>query len=269
MDYLRSLRSSMSEILAELIQYRYLLLEITARDLRLRYKQTVMGFGWAVFVPLSNTAIFAVIFTRMAPLDVGLPYVLFAYTGLLAWQFTASSLRFAVMSLTSNMNLVTKVYFPREIFPFAAVAVTAVDTAVASLVLAALMIYFQVSLSWAVVFLPLVIVTHVAFTTGLALMVAMGNLFYRDVKYLFEIVLSLWMFATSVVYPIHLIGGTLATWLSLNPMTPIIDAYRDVLLLGRPPDLAALGAVSAFAFLFLGMAWLLFHRAEFNFAENI
>lgn len=269
MDHLRSLRSSTREILAELVQYRYLLLEIASRDIRLRYTQTLMGFGWAVFMPLLNTAIFSVIFTRMAPLDVGLPYVLFAYTGLLAWQFTASSLRFAVVSLTSNMNLVTKVYFPREIFPFAAVAVTAVDTGVASLVLVALMIYFRVTLSWAVAFLPLVILTHVAFTTGLALLAAMGNLFYRDVKYLFEIVLSVWMFATSVVYPIGLIGGTLSVWLSLNPMTPIIDAYRNVLLLGRPPDLAALGAVSAFAFAFLGVAWLLFHRAEFNFAENI
>ena len=269
MDHLRRLRSSVSEMLAELIQYRYLLLEMTARDIRLRYKQTVMGFGWAVFMPLLNTAIFAVIFTRMAPLDVGMPYVLFAYTGLLVWQLTASSLRFAVISLTSNMNLVTKVYFPREILPFAAVAVTLVDTAVASLVLAALMIYFRVSLTWAAAFLPLVILTHVAFTTGLALLVAMGNLFYRDVKYLFEIVLSLWMFATSVVYPIRLIGGTSAALLSLNPMTPIIDTYRDVLLLGRPPDPAAFGAVSAFAFVFLGVAWLLFHRAEVNFAENI
>ena len=100
---------------------------MTRRDLLLRYKQTVMGFGWAIFMPLVNTVVFSVIFTRVAPLDIDMPYPLFAYCGLLAWNFSASSFRFAVTSLTSNANLVTKVYFPREIFPISAVLVSLVD----------------------------------------------------------------------------------------------------------------------------------------------
>src|SRR6266446_8751917 len=111
------------EMLSEQVQYRELLYQMTRRDLLLRYKQTVMGFGWAIFMPLVNTAVFSVIFTRVAPIDAGMPYPLFAYCGLLTWNFFASAQRFAVVSLTGNTNLVTKVYCPREIFPFSAIVV--------------------------------------------------------------------------------------------------------------------------------------------------
>src|SRR5436189_466953 len=117
----QSWRRDVRELLLEQVEYRELLTRIIVRDLLLRYKQTIMGVGWAIFMPLVNTAVFSVIFTRVAPLDTGMPYPLFAYCGLLAWNFSASSFRFAVTSLTSNANLVTKVYFPREIFPLSAV----------------------------------------------------------------------------------------------------------------------------------------------------
>src|SRR5687768_3857361 len=112
------LADDVKEMITEQVAYRELLVQMTRRDLLLRYKQTVMGFGWAVFMPLLNTIIFSVVFTRVAPLDTGIPYPLFAYCGLVTWNFFGSSLRFAVSSLTANTNLVTKVYFPREIFPF-------------------------------------------------------------------------------------------------------------------------------------------------------
>src|SRR5713101_5298282 len=195
------------EMLTELIQYRELLVQMTRRDLLLRYKQTVMGFGWAIFMPLLNTAIFTVIFTRVAPIHTPVPYPLFAYCGLLAWNFTASALRFSVTSLTSNTNLVTKVYFPREIFPFSAVAVSFVDYAIAATVLVALMIYYRVAPSSAILLLPMVVAVHVMFTAALALLLAMANLFYRDVKYLFDVFLTVWMFASAVVYPIDAVGG--------------------------------------------------------------
>src|ERR671916_658429 len=132
------------EVVAEQWEYRELLVRMTARDLLLRYKQTVLGFGWAIFMPLVNTIVFSVIFTRVAPIDVGVPYPVFAYCGLFVWNFFASSLRFAVTSLTSNTSLVTKVYFPREIFPFSSTLVSLVDFAVSSVVLAALMAWFGI-----------------------------------------------------------------------------------------------------------------------------
>jgi lipopolysaccharide transport system permease protein len=258
----------LTELVAEQWEYRELLVRMTARDLLLRYKQTVMGFGWAIFMPLVNTAIFSVIFTRVAAIDVGHPYPVYAFCGLLAWNFFASSLRFSVASLTSNPSLVTKVYFPREIFPFSAVLVSTVDFAVASVVLVALMLYYHVAVTWALALLPLVVAALVIFTAALALLVAMGNLFYRDVKYLFEIVIAVWMFATSVVYPIGRVGGRLGLLLTLNPMTHLVDAFRAVLLDGRAPG-AAFAVTFGFSVALFGAAWVLFHRAEFEFAENL
>src|SRR5690242_6664332 len=180
----RRLADDFKEIVGEQYEFRELLYQMTRRDLLLRYKQTIMGFGWAVFMPLTNTAVFSVIFTRVAPLETDIPYPLFAYCGLLCWNFSASSFRFAVNSLTSNQNLVTKVYFPREIFPISAVAVSIVDFAVGATVLVALMIYYQVVPGFAILALPAVMAVHFIFTLSISLMLAMGNLFYRDVKYI-------------------------------------------------------------------------------------
>src|SRR5437764_1385589 len=165
------------EMLDEQVQYRELLYQMTRRDLLLRYKQTLMGFGWAIFMPLVNTIVFSVIFTRVAPLDAGMPYPLFAYIGLLAWNFSASSYRFAIISLTSNTNLVTKVYFPREIFPFSAVLVSLVDFAVGSILLVGLMAYYGVKPTPAIVALPLVLFVHILLTLSLSLVLSMANLF--------------------------------------------------------------------------------------------
>ena len=266
---MQTARSCAREMVGELVEYRELLVQMVTRDLLLRYKQAAMGFGWAIFMPVINTVIFSIVFTRVAPLDTGLPYPLFAFCGLLGWNCFASSLRFAVNSLTSNVNLVTKVYFPREIFPMSAVIVGLVDFAVGSAVLLALMVYYGSPISAAMLFLPAIVAVQVAFTLGIALLLAMGNLFYRDVKYLFEVVITVWMFATAVVYPVELVGGRVGQLLSMNPMTPILDAYRDVLLRGHLPPLVPFAGAAAAAMLILGGAWLMFHRAEFQFAEYV
>jgi lipopolysaccharide transport system permease protein len=259
---------SVAEMLREQVEYRELLATIVRRDLMLRYKQTVMGFGWALFMPLLNTIIFSVIFMRVAPVETPVPYPVYAFCGLAAWNFFASALRFAVSSLTSNPSLVTKVYFPREIFPFSAVLVALVDFAVASTMLVVMMAYYGIGPSWTLLFVPVVVLVHVVFTAGVALLLSMGNLFYRDVKYLFDVMLSVWMFATSVVYPVDRVGGWLAPVLALNPLTPIIDAYRNVILLGEMPG-PGFYAAGAIASGLLFVAWFRFHRAEFEFAENL
>ncbi|MFN7917477.1 MAG: ABC transporter permease [Vicinamibacterales bacterium] len=263
-----SVSADLREMLTEQFDYRELLYQMTLRDLLLRYKQTVMGFGWAIFMPLVNTAVFSVIFTRVAPLPTPVPYPVFAFCGLWAWNFFASTLRFSVSSLTSNTNLVSKVYFPREIFPFSTVLVGLVDFLVSAAVLVALMAYYRIAPGASLVWLPVIVLVHVAFTAGVALMVSMANLFYRDVKYLFEVAITVWMFATSVVYPVNTIGGKLGMVLALNPMTPIVDAYRNVILLGVGPGRGfAVATVVSLAALVFG--WLSFHRAEFSFAENV
>jgi lipopolysaccharide transport system permease protein len=265
---LRRFLSDFKEMISEQIHYRELLWQMVRRDLLLRYKQTVMGFGWAIFMPLVNTIVFSVIFMRVAPIKTDVPYPVYAFCGLLFWNFFASSLRFSVTSLTSNANLVTKIYFPREIFAFSSVIVCLIDMAVGLIVLVGFMIYYHIGFSGCIFLFPIVLLVHFAFTSAISLLLAMSNLFYRDIKYLFEIVLTIWMFVSSVLYPVSLIGGRMKLIMELNPMTPILEAYRSVLVLHRLPD-PSFGLISILSFALLGICWFAFHRAEFRFAENI
>jgi ABC-type polysaccharide/polyol phosphate export permease len=255
----------------EQFDFRELLYQMTRRDLMLRYKQTVMGFGWAVFMPLLNTIIFSIIFMKAVTIDVGMPYPVYAYCGLLAWNFFASALRFSVTSLTANFNLVAKVYFPREIFPFSSVLVSAVDFLVGGVLLIALMIYWHTPVTSTVAFLPVVLVVEIIFTAGVALVLAMANLFYRDVKYLFEVAITLWMYASAVVVPIPI--DKLSPWLrpilAANPMTAIVEAYRDVILRGTLPDPIRFGYAAAISVVILMVGWIVFHRSEYRFAESL
>lgn len=266
---MNALARDFREMLSEQWDYRELLFEMTRRDLLLRYKQTVMGFGWAVFMPLVNTAVFSVIFVKVAPIQTEVPYPLFAFCGLLAWNFSASSFRTSVTSLTSNGGLVTKIYFPREVFPLSAMLVSLADLVVGASVLVALMLWYRVPPHVSIALLPLVVLVHVMFTSAISMLVAMANLFYRDVKYIFEVGITLWMFATSVLYPVQQVTGLAGTLLRLNPMTVIIDAYRQVLLGARAPDLAGFALVGCGSLALLLVVWLSFHRSEFEFAERI
>ena len=169
--------------------------------------------------------------------------------------------------LTANINLVAKVYFPREIFPFSAILVCLVDLAVGATILIGLMVYYQIRPGPALLFVPVLLLIQILFTAGIGLLVAMANLFLRDVKYFFEMVLTIWMFATSVVYPVDLVGGNIAKVLKLNPMTPIIDGYRSTILRGEVPALGPLALAFVFAVLTVLVGWLVFHRAEYQFAE--
>jgi ABC-type polysaccharide/polyol phosphate export permease len=136
-----ALAHDVREMVSELVEYRDLLFQMTWRDLLIRYKQAVMGFGWAVFMPVTNAVIFSVIFTRVSPLQLDVPYPVYVYAGLVPWNFFASALKFSMTSLTSNSNLLTKIYFPREVLPFSAVLVALVDFLVAGSVMGILIMY--------------------------------------------------------------------------------------------------------------------------------
>jgi ABC-type polysaccharide/polyol phosphate export permease len=229
----------------------------------------VLGFAWAVFVPVLQMLIFTLVFTRLAPIQTPVPYPIYAYTGLLVWTWFASAMRFASASLTSNPHLITKVYFPREVLPFAAVLVALFDFVVASLVLVSLLVWYDIAIGWPVVVLPVIMFIQIVFMAAMALLAAMAHLLYADVKYVFELVLLLWMFASSVLYPIGQIGGIAGAVLKLNPMTILIDAYRNVLLERTWPSATTLGLLLLLSLILLGAIWIVFHRAEYRFAEEI
>ncbi|MCH7526876.1 MAG: ABC transporter permease [Planctomycetes bacterium] len=263
----------------EVWQYRHLLGSLTARELRVRYKQSWLGIGWAVCVPLSMMLIFTFVFTRAVKvvdaMGLDMPYALFAYTGLVPWMFFAAGLNGCVNSLTGNRNLVTKVYFPREVFPLSCVGSALVDFLVASAVLIGLIAYFHMTSDWtftlhaSVLFVPVIVLVQILFMVGVGMVLAMANLFYRDVRQLFALVIQLWMFATNVVYPLPNDGSWAGRLVAVNPMAPIISAYRDCVVRGHLPDASSFGYAVIMALIVFVVGWTLFHRAEFRFAECI
>jgi ABC-type polysaccharide/polyol phosphate export permease len=213
--------------------------------------------------------VFTVVFTRAVRVETYVPYPLFAYSGLLAWTLLASALRSATTSLTGNYALVTKVRFPRSVLPLAAVTVSLVDFLVAAAMLAGLMIFSGVAPGPGLALLPLVLVAELSLVAGLALLLAMANLFYRDVGLVFSLLLTLWMFLSPVVYPAELIGGRLGAALSLNPMNPLLGAFRASLFGGEFPDATLLLYAVATSLAVLVGGLTLFHRLEPRLAEVI
>lgn len=247
---------------------RGLLLELVRRDLVVRYKQTLMGVAWAFVVPLAGMLVFTMVFTRAVQVEAGMPYPLFAYAGLLLWTLVAAALRSATTSLTLNHALVTKVPFPRAVLPLASVVVALVDFLVGAVLLVGLMIYYGVTPDAGLFLVPLIVAVTLVLTAGLALLLALANLFYRDVAFILGLGLTLWMFLSSVVYPVELVGGRLGAALRWNPLNPILDSFRASLF-GGPPGVAGLGAAAAGSVVILLIGIVLFHRLEPRFAEAI
>jgi lipopolysaccharide transport system permease protein len=234
----------------ELTAASELLRSFVARDLIVRYRTPVLGIAWAVTTPLAQMAIFTLVFTRVAPIDVGMPYPLYAYVGMAVWTLTAASLREATTSLSANPILLTKVRFPRAVLPLAPVCTALTDFAIAMLLAVGLIWFYGVGMSWHVGLFPLVLIVHLTFLVGLALLLAVANLFWRDVRHVFDVLIVIWMFASAV-----------------NPMTHIIEAYRDVLLRGRVPSGATFTLVACASLATLLIGWVVFQRSERRFAE--
>ncbi|MFO0972618.1 MAG: ABC transporter permease [Phycisphaerae bacterium] len=262
--------------------YRGLLWMLVWRDLRVRYKHAALGAAWAVVPPLLTMAVFAVVFRQALGLEddaltgqVSAPYPVFALTGVLAWNYFASSLTGAVTSLVANRPLLTKIQFPREVFPFAAVGGALIDLFVAGAAFAGIVAWYHFTTGWrfhfhwTLLFVPVVLLVQSMLTAGLALLSAMGNLFYRDVGFILRSILPLWMFVTNVVYDLRTAGPRWGSVLSLNPLTPIISAYRDCLFAGRLPQWGMFSYAAGVSLLLLAGAWAWFHVRQAEFAENV
>lgn len=257
----------------ELLSYRTLLWTLAWRDIRVRYKQSVLGIAWAMFIPLSMMLVFTFIFTRVVPLKTDIPYALFAYCGLLPWQFFSASTTGAANSLVANRSLVTKIYFPAEVFPLSCILASFVDFLVGSIVLVGLIIFYaltgySIAVSWTAFLIVPVLMVQIIFTCGMGFFLAMSNLFFRDVRYVYSVVVMLWMFASSVIYPMKTSDPKIQFILNLNPMTPILDAYRDVLLRGNLPDWSALGYSTSVAITLFLIGWTVFYKLQYKFAEK-
>jgi lipopolysaccharide transport system permease protein len=253
-----------------MLRYRDLLYFLLLREIKAKYKQTVLGFAWAILQPLSLMAVFTVVFSYFARLpSEGVPYALFSYCGLLGWSFFAGVLSRGTGSLLSNQVLVKKVYFPREIILLAIAGSAIVDFAVgATLFMVLLWLYGIPWTMYSFLVVP-VFMVQLTFVLGLVLILSPLNVFYRDIGHVIPLLTQLWMFSTPIIYPLSLVPEKLRPYYALNPMAGIIDSYRKILLHGTAPDFFALGiaTVTAFAVLAGGLAY--FKRVEFRLADVI
>ncbi len=254
----------------EFINARDLLWAWTGRILRARYQQSVLGGLWILIQPIATVTIFTVIFTLVIPIDTSpIPYVVFNYAALAPWLLFASTLTDMANSLIENMQLITKVYFPREVLPIAALLTRLIDFFIALGLLVILMIYFQLPFTpstW--LYLPVILAIQLALTLGLGLMLAAANVFYRDVKPLLTLAIQLWFYASPVLYPVARIPAWLRPYYELNPMAGILEAYRSVLLYGQAPGPSLLPAALIAIVVFLA-GYTFFKRVEFQFADIV
>lgn len=280
-----SIWRELREFVSELIGHRELLAQLTRRDMRIRYKQAVMGIGWAVIMPLVVVLsgwILRLAFARLAgaPLDAGVMAGIAVKS--VGWSFFIGALGFGTASITANLPLVTKVYFPRAVLPLASVATQVADAAIAVLALAAVLPFLGVGLDvamwWTV---PLVLVL-LCLTTAVALVFSCANVFFRDARHIVQLILSFGIFFTPVFYEAAAVAGQKVWLVMLNPLAPVLEGLRLAIVAGHDlsqPLVAASGAVAwtpwylaysaAASLVMLVAGSVIFHRAEFRFAEYV
>jgi lipopolysaccharide transport system permease protein len=252
----------------EMWSHRELLAFLIWRDVSVRYKQTVLGFAWAVLQPLIMMTIFTLIFGRVAGIEPphGLPYPVFVFAGLIPWTLFSQGLGQSALSLVNQQSLLTKVYFPRLFVPIGAACVFVVDLLIALGLYALLLLYYGVAPSWGVVWLPLLILLTLVATLSFGVTLAALTVFYRDFKHIVPFLIMIFMYTSPVIYDASIVGPRWRLILSLNPMFGIIDAYRSAIL-GMPWHLPSLAISTATALGLFLFALFYFRRTERRFAD--
>lgn len=259
-----------SDYIKELWRYRELLYFFAWREIKLRYRQAAFGAAWAVIQPLLGMLLFTLVFGRVArmPSD-GIPYPIFCYCALVPWTYFAGVLGMASNSLINNDSLLTKVYFPRVYLPAGTALAFLLDFLVGSLLLVGLMVYYHVSPSWSLLFIPLIILVMVLLTAGVSMILAAANVRYRDIRYALPFMIQIWMFATPIIYPVTMIPERFRPFLALNPCWGIVDGFRACIFPNMPFDLKLMATSIGVALTIFLFGVVYFHRAERNFADVI
>jgi lipopolysaccharide transport system permease protein len=257
--------------LADLWRYRELLCFLVWRDVKVRYKQTVLGAAWAILQPFATMVVFSLFFGRLAEMpSAGFPYPLFVFAGLLPWFFFSNAITSASQSVVGNQKLVTKVYFPRLLIPIGAIGPGLVDLAISFGLLLAMMVFYGVAPGWGMLMVPVLAFVLMTAALGVGTLLCALTVAYRDFRYVVPFMIQLWMFATPCVYMEAglLMGPRWETMLPLNPAYGLIANFRAAVL-GTPFDLYALAVSSAVSLLLLVAGCLYFRRVERSFADII
>jgi ABC-type polysaccharide/polyol phosphate export permease len=257
-------------MLAALWARRELVGTLAVRDIRARYQQSILGIYWTILNPLVTAAVFTVVFSVIAQVPVGdTPYAVFVLAGLVPWSLFANSLVNATNSLVGMAGLLTKVAFPREVLPIAAILARLLDLVVSLAVLLVIMAWYRRPLHWTLLLLPIPLAVELTFLLGLGLLLSAANLFYRDVAQLLGVVLSLWIFLTPVVYPLERVPPSLRGLIGLNPMTPVVSGFRGLVIDGQVPAAGPLLESAAIALASFILGYAVFKWLEPLFAETV
>jgi lipopolysaccharide transport system permease protein len=253
----------------ELWAYRELLWVLTARDIKVRYKQTVLGTAWAVIRPFTTMVIFSVVFGQLAkmPSD-GYPYPVFVYAALLPWTFFAAAIGTSGQSLVGSANLVSKVYFPRLIIPLSSIGAGLVDLLISTGILLLMMLWYGVGGSWNLLAAPVLLLFVIFIALGVGTLLSALTVAYRDFTHLTPFLVQIWMYVTPVIFPVSLVPDHWQWLLYLNPMTGLVEGFRSAFL-GKPFDLSGLGISFAVAVAVFVAGVAYFEKVERRFADII
>jgi lipopolysaccharide transport system permease protein len=263
-------RQGLSSSIREAWAHRELLYFLSWRDVKVRYKQTALGVLWAVIQPLFTMALFTVLFGRLAniPTD-GVPRPVFYFSALLPWLYISNTVTNASMSLVTNVQLITKIYFPRVMLPAASALSGLVDFLIGSLLFVGFIFYYHIHWSWETLLWPVLVVEMMALALAVGLILAALNVKYRDVKYAVPFLIQIWMFTTPIIYPTSLVPKRFQHLIALNPADGLVEAFRHTLAPSLPMRWDLL-AISSFVIgLLLVGAVMLFNRTERAFADVI
>jgi lipopolysaccharide transport system permease protein len=242
----------------------------TLREVKVRYKQSVLGAAWAILQPLALTVIFTVVFSYFAHVPTeGYPYPVYVYSALLPWTLLAASISFAVPSLVVNMSLVTKIYFPKEILPLASIGAAILDFGISILVFVGMLLFYHLPLHISLLWLPILLLIQVILMVGVSLFAAAVNVFYRDIRFVVPLALQIWMYASPVIYPSSLVPERFRSIYILNPMVGIIDGYRNIALKGESPFGVELIVSIIVSTLTVLVGYWFFKKVEPEFADII
>lgn len=256
--------------LRELWKYRDLFYTLTVHRIKVRYKQSVLGLAWAILQPLSLMLIYTVIFSLIAKISSeNVPYAVFAYAALLPWTFFSGALTNATQGLVSHSQLVTKVYFAREILPLTYVSASLFDFAVASTFLVVLFVYYGVRLTIYALYAIPILILLTALATAFSLFTSSMQVRFRDIGVAMPLLLQLWMFATPVVYPLNAVPTRFRAIYTLNPLVGVIENFRRVVLQGVEPDFYSLATSAVAVAILLPLAYLYFKSVEATMADVI
>jgi len=255
--------------LNELWEYRELAWVMMMRDIKVRYKQTVLGVAWAVIQPLTTMLIFTLIFGRLAniPSD-GLPYPVFVFSGLIAWNFFSTAVSSGGSSMVGAAGMISKVYFPRLVVPLASIGVSVIDFAISLILLIIIMLIYGIAPSWQIIFFPLFAVGLALAAVGVSSWLTSVTVVYRDFRFVIPFSMQMWMYITPVIYPVSFIPESYRWLIYLNPILGWIDGIRAAIL-GTPINWMAVFFSSVFTSLILYFGLRYFERSERRFADII